>query len=76
MTYCGVLEMTEFEPGRTPRSSKSKRVARKIAEIITAFALLVAILYWPTTNEGRVYLIAAGVVWFVGLVLLSKWPSN
>jgi hypothetical protein len=44
-------------------------------ELITAAALLLVILYWPTTNTGRLILIAAAVVWFVDLRFLFKWPS-
>jgi len=43
--------------------------------MVTAAAFLLAVLYWPTTNTGRVYLATAAVVWFVGLKLLLKWPS-
>lgn len=57
------------------RSPKGKRLARRILELITAAAFLVVILYWPTTNTGRLILIAVGVVWLVGLKFLFKWPS-
>jgi hypothetical protein len=66
--------MTDFE--RTnPRSPKAKRIARRVLEIITAAVFLLAILYWPTANTVRLILIAAVVVWFVGLKFLFKWPS-
>jgi hypothetical protein len=58
-----------------PRSPKAKRIARRALELITAAAFLLAILYWPTTNTGHLILIAAVVVWFVGLKFLFKWPS-
>jgi hypothetical protein len=67
--------MTESESTDARRSPRSKRFARRVLEIITAAAFLLAIFYWPTTNTGRLILIAAGVVWLVGLRFLSKWPS-
>ncbi len=66
--------MTESE-FTNPRSPKAKRIARRVLELISAAAFLLAILYWPTTNTGRLILIAAVVVWFVGLKFLFKWPS-
>jgi hypothetical protein len=63
--------MTDSE--RTnPRSPKAKRIARRVLEIITAVVFLLAILYWPTANTVRLILIAAVVVWFVGLKFLFK----
>jgi hypothetical protein len=59
-----------------PGSSKAKRILRRVFEFVTAAILLLAILYWPTTNMGRLFLIAAVVVCLVGLKFLSKWPSS
>jgi hypothetical protein len=66
--------MADQNPTSTGRSPK-QRIARRVLEIITAAAFLVAVLYWPTTNTGRVYLVMAAVVFFVGLKVLFKWPS-
>jgi hypothetical protein len=41
-------------------SPKVKRLARRTAELITAAAILAVILYWPTTNTGRLILIVLG----------------
>jgi hypothetical protein len=57
------------------RNSRVKRVARRVLEIITAIALVLAALYWPSTNAGRLYLVALVVVLFVGVSLFRKWPS-
>jgi len=57
------------------RNRYVKRFARRILELITAAALLIAILYWPSTNTGRLILIATVVMSFVGLKFLFKWPS-
>lgn len=65
----------DVESSDAPRSRNVKRFARRILELITATAFLIAILYWPSTNTGRLILIAAAVVWFVGLKFLFKWPS-
>lgn len=67
--------MTESESSGTSRATKSRRVARRTLEIVIAIALIVAIFYWPSTREGLLYLVAVIVVLFVGLSLLSKWPS-
>ena len=67
--------MTERGSTDVRPKPKVKHIARRIFELITAAALLLAILYWPTTNTGRVILIGAGVLWFVGLIVLSKWSS-
>jgi hypothetical protein len=68
-------EMTDRESSSTPRTRTGKRVVRRIFEIITAAALLLAIFYWPTTNAGRIYLFAVVLVALLGIKLLSKWPS-
>ena len=67
--------MTDPETSNEHRSPIVKRFARRILELITAAVFLIAILYWPSTNTGRLILIAAVVVWFVGLKFLFKWPS-
>jgi hypothetical protein len=67
--------MTEPELGGTSGAIKRKRAARRTLEIVTAIALLVVAVYWPSTNEGHAYLIGSVVILFVGLQLLSKWPS-
>jgi hypothetical protein len=67
--------MADPESSNAHRSPNVKRFARRILELITAAAFLIAILYWPTTNTGRLILVAAAVVWFVGLKFLFKWPS-
>jgi hypothetical protein len=69
------LTPSDSEASITGGSSKAKRITRRILEIITAAAFLVTVLYWPTTNTGRVYELAAVVVGLVGLKLLGKWPS-
>lgn len=67
--------MTELESTEGRRTDKAKRFARRILELITAAAFLLAILYWPTTNSGRLILVATAAGWFVGLKFLFKWPS-
>ena len=67
--------MTQLESTDERKSTRTKRVARRILEAISAAAFLLVILYWPTTNTRRLILIAAAVVLFVGLRFLSKWPS-
>jgi uncharacterized membrane protein YqjE len=67
--------MTDQKSSSVLRTLKAKRVARRILEIITAITLLGVALYWPSTNTGRLYLVALVVVLFVGLSLLRKWPS-
>jgi hypothetical protein len=67
--------MTQLESSDERRTTRTKRVARRIFEFITAAGFLLVILYWPTTNIGRLILIAAAVVWLVGLRFLFKWPS-
>jgi hypothetical protein len=70
--------MADPESSNAQRSPNVKRCARRILELITAAAFLIAILsilYSPTTNTGRLILVAAAVVWFVGLKFLFKWPS-
>jgi hypothetical protein len=67
--------MTGPEPS-TNRSSKRRRILRRILEIITGAALMVAIFSWPRTRPGLVYLYVAAIVAFVGVNLLRKWPSR
>lgn len=68
--------MADQESNSILRTLKAKRAARRVLEIITAIAFLLVVLYWPRTNTGRLYLIAAVVVVFVGLSLLRKWSSS
>jgi len=68
----------EYEDPETSKNTEArivKRFARRILELITAAAFLIAIFYWPSTNTGRLILVAAAVTWFVGLKFLFKWPS-
>jgi hypothetical protein len=67
--------MADPQASNAHRSPNVKRLARRLLELITAAAFLIAILYWPTTNTRRLILVAAAVVWFVGLNFLFKWPS-
>jgi len=54
--------------------SLSKRVARRIVELLTAAALII-VAVWPT-KIGHLWLLVLVVsVFFAGLLLLSKWPS-
>lgn len=69
----GILQQPE--QSYNARHETHNRIARRVLELITAAAFLLAILYWPTTNTGRLILMAAVVVWFVGLKFLFKWPS-
>ena len=73
-SYAG-KNMTWPESTDVRRSQKAKRLARRILELVTAAAFLAVILYWPTTNPGRLIFIAVAVIWFVGLKFLFKWPS-
>lgn len=68
--------MAAPEPGGTLRQRKMTGMARRVVELVTAAALLGAAFYFPTTNAGRVYLIALVVAVFLGLALLHKWPSR
>jgi hypothetical protein len=67
--------MTDLESTDARRSPRAKRAARGILELITAAAFVLAILYWPSTNAGRLILVGIIVVWFIGLKFLFKWPS-
>jgi len=67
--------MVDSESAHARESHKPKRIARRVLELITAAALLLAALYWPTTNAGRLILIGAVLPYFIGLKFLSKWPS-
>jgi hypothetical protein len=67
--------MANPETSNANRSMSVKRFARRILELLTAAAFLIAIFYWPSTNTGRLILVAAAVVWLVGLKFLFKWPS-
>jgi hypothetical protein len=75
MTMLGALEMTDQESDSPLHNLKTKRVPRRILEIITAIAFVGVVLYWPSTQTGRLCLVALGVVVLVGLWLLRKWPS-
>jgi hypothetical protein len=63
------------ETSNEHRSPIVRRFPRRALELITAAAFLIAIFYWPSTNIGRLILVAAAVAWFAGLKFLFKWPS-
>ena len=55
--------------------SRRARAVRRLVEVAAAAAFLAALVYWPSTSFGRVGLVAIAAVLFIGLWLLSKWPS-
>ena len=70
--------MAEQGLGGTFRQTKSKRIVRRLVELVVAAALLgvalyeLGTIYFPITNTGLVYLGALIVVLFVCLLLLRK----
>lgn len=65
----------ESESAHLRAGPKAKRIARRALELIAAAGFVVVAPYWPTTNEGRVVLIGALLLFFIGLKFLSKWQS-
>lgn len=75
LASCELAEYDKVGIHRCVPKPEGKSVARRILELFAAAAVLLVILYWPTTNTGRLILIAAGVVCLVALKFLIKWPS-